>query len=277
MDAKKWAAIVAAVSAFLASIFMVIKKDEPVETPPVVSTPAPTQIASVPSPTPTAAPTPLLPIPSESYTLVPKNMEPSGLVRSIGEWWKSKDLDKTNSCYLQARLSKAIQYGEAVRFTYQFRTNVVVDGSKNIKDSRAYPSDSVNYTNHYTGRGIGSGAHQFTIETGTPDGSKSDGKVLYQKSNPNGWNIAYFDMPFKKDQVQTVVQELYFNSAYGKGDGRVRIVVDGVTKFDKTGAILNAPRRDFGAQMVNANPGTYGSLPAGSYYECRIVGLERIK
>lgn len=280
MDGKKWALITAAVSAFLASIFVIFNKNDSETpatspTPPAVVSPTvlpsvtPTPIVVTPTPKPTVVTTE---VPAKGFTLVGQNMVPTK-----DGWYRSTDLHGLNKAVLQARLPEAIQSNQGVRFTYQFKTNVIIDGKKNIKDSRAYPKTTINYTNHYTGRSIGSGKHCFVIETGVPDGSKSDGVVKYQSKNPTGWNVAYFDMPLKKDTVQTVVHELYFNSAHGKGDGRVRIIVDGVVKFDESGAILNAPRRDFSAQMVNANPGTNGSLPVGSYYEAKIVGLERIK
>lgn len=199
---------------------------------------------------------------TSNYNLVAKNMNPTS-----GGWYVAYNLNSTNACYLQARASTAAKAGQTSTFTYQQKTNVIPDGKKNIKNFRAYNSSTEDYSNFYLGRSVNSNSHSITVENG-------DGKVAYRSKSPNAWNVAYFDMKLKPDVVQTVTVETKYSNPKGTGTGSIKITVDGAIVFSSGGLICNAPMRDYGVQMVNANPGTYGKLPVGSYLEARVIGLE---
>lgn len=218
--------------------------------------PLPPAIPQTPSPI-------SLSTPKADYSIVTKNM-----TFSTDQTYKSNDLPKDRACYVQARLNAPAKDGQTVKFSYERTTNVDPDGTKNIKDERNWNTASVNYPNDYTGRSLHTGSHQFAIENG-------DGIVISQKTHPTDWTVAYFSMPFVKDQKQLVEYEYKYASAKGKSDGSVKITVDGKVVLDVTGARLGAPRSDFGAQMIYApNSGDSGTFPAGSYYEAKILSLK---
>lgn len=233
-----------------------ISKIDPTPTPSPTPKPSPT-----PTATPTPTPTPPVTTLPGGYRVVPKNMK----LQENG-FYRSNDLPTERVAYLQARLDKDAVAGQVVTFTYQQRTNVIKDGKKNLKDSRNWISESTNYDNDYTGRGLKAGADQLACEDGK-------GTVRYQKTSPTNWNVAYFSWEQKADVIQTIVREYRYADA-GKSNGWARITIDGKKVFESEGWYCHGPRGDFGAQMVYApNAGDTGDLPAGSYYEARILGL----
>ncbi len=202
------------------------------------------------------------PIASNSYSLHTQNMTESG-----DGWYKAPNLGQTQKAYLQARIQSATKPGQTSTFTYIRKTNVTPDGTKNLKDSRAWPEGT--YPNHYLGRSLRSGSHQFAIENG-------DGKVVYYDpiKTPTGWTVAYFKMPTSNNKEQTITEEVTYSNPKGASNGEVKITVDGVTVLNASGAICNAGRTAFGVQMVYApNTGDSGPLPSNATFEAKIIGV----
>jgi hypothetical protein len=199
------------------------------------------------------------------FVVIPENMFPG-----LGGWSVSENLSTHNKAVLRVRLNTPILPGDTVRIEYEQKTNIVLDGTKNLKDFRASPGPGMgDYPNDYTGRSVGSGSHSLTAEN-------NDGDVIYKHKSPQGWNVAYFVMPIKRDVVQRIVREFRYSSKPGEPDGWARVTVDAKKVFEGDGMVLNASRRDFCPQMVYANPGKTGSLPSNAYYNARIISVERV-
>ena len=211
--------------------------------------------------TPPEPPIVVPPTPTGQFTLSAQNM-----ITGADGWFRSMNLGADQKCYLQARFSRPILPGETVRFSYKVRTNVIFDGTKNLKDFRSWGGDT--YPNDYTGRSLRTGAHQIAAENG-------DGKVLYQKANPDGWNVSYYSMPSTPDQEMEIIREIRFSSKKDAPDGMAKITVNGKMVFYGDNWICNGPRQNFLAQMVYApNQGDSGKLPPGAYFEAKVTGLE---
>jgi hypothetical protein len=220
---------------------------------------------------PPVEPPPVIPpVVTPPGSLIPFDLIPENMFTSTGGWFNSENLSTKNKAVLRVRLKTQVHFGYTVRLEYEQKTNIVFDGTKNIKDFRSWPADD-NYPNDYTGRPIGSGAHCITAENG-------DGKVIYQKTTPGGvgWNVSYFTMPIKRDVVQRIVREFKYGRP-GEPEGWARITVDGEKVFEGSNMVLPGSRRDFCPQMVYANPGTTGPLPSNAYYNARIISIGRIE
>ncbi len=214
-----------------------------------------------------AALTPLPPPSLTAYTITLQNMSEKwpgvyhstnlGAPKAIGG----------QVAVVQVALASAVKPGQTLVVEYDQTTNVIFDGTKNIKDQRNWGGPT-NYPNDYTGRGIGTGAHQLTYEDGK-------GTVVSYKGNPAAWTTAYFDMPIKKDVKQHIKRTIRYASVAEKADGYAKIEVDGAIVFEGNGFLVCAPVSQVDIQMVYAPlAGDSGPMPAGSYLQIENISVK---
>lgn len=192
-----------------------------------------------PSPSPTPIPTP------GAYRIVPEFMTKVGNIYRSTQLGRSRAINDQKAV-IQVRPPNP--YTKWSEFVFRVRTNVdPQQRDANIK----YPARI-----YSTGQG-----NEYFSHT------QNEGDMKLQLEYGNPAVLGRFASPFKKDVWQTVT----ILSDYAAK--KVTLKVDGWTREYSNAGFGPGQRDEFDIQLVVANPGTYGYVPPGSYFEAEILSL----